>query len=470
MNEKPPIVLSALAAFLCLAALPFGVAIFAVVVPTPSEAWLEGGWPMYAVILLGVVASLVNAAGVFFLTRGAPWAAGLGLFLSIATAAAGAFGYRTDMSGSYAAIAHAAPDDRTTIMHGATGESLNCAVLGSAVVAGLFCSLALATLLASLSVKGQRRAFALFGLGAGALSAWQALLSLSFTQESNAFKAMAHGAPTDLATLLFSALESAHDLQRLSAFALLGVVVLVVIAGAVLREQRAALAAVVGALLVSVAGLGGLRALVHPTADELAALERPNVTLPLRAMHGTPVDRRDRALALTAKGFLGFDDAEVTDNLGEAISHANARGVVNLRLAPDLTGPQLLSALRTLRDREVESVRLIGQTAVEPPLGFTPPRPFPPRLELLTGVRVLLPGPSYCEQLKCEFGELGAQGLVVGGETFALVKQSLVIEGDDAPMFETHALHLEVGALELEPLLDAAHTAAQHERVLALHL
>jgi len=335
-------------------------------------------------------------------------------------------------------------------------------------VAGLFFSLAVASLLGSLGVKAYRSAFALFGLGALALAAWQAFLSLSFAQESNAFKAMAHSEPTDLATLLFGSLDQAHGLQRLSSFALLGVVVLTIAAGALLRAQRSALAAVVGALLVSVAGLGGVRALVHPNDLELAVLERPTVTMPLRAMDGTPVDRRDRALALTAKGLLGFDDAPVT-NLAQAISRASSSAGLNLRLAPDVTAEHLVAALKELREQEVDSVSLLGQATIEPSLGFTPPRPFPHRLDLLTGVRVLLATDSMCETLKCEFGTLTERGLTVGDETLPLVKKSLVL-GAPEMFIERHAIHLQVGAVPLEQLLDAAHTAAAKGRVLALHL
>jgi hypothetical protein len=47
---------------LCLGALPFGVALFGLGILAPAEAWLEGGWPMYAVVALGAVATLVNAS------------------------------------------------------------------------------------------------------------------------------------------------------------------------------------------------------------------------------------------------------------------------------------------------------------------------------------------------------------------------------------------------------------------------
>jgi hypothetical protein len=467
MNEKPSLIVSVFAALLCLGAVPFGVAIFAVGTSSPAEAWLEGGWPMSVIVGVGLVASLVNAAGAFFLTRGSPWAAGVGVFLSLGSAAVGAFGFRTNMSGAFEAVAHAATDDQTTIMYGATGESLNCAVLGSAMAAGLFGALALAAFLSSLGGKQHRAAFALFGLGAAALATWQAFLSMSLALESQAYLAVAHASPTDLTVILFDALARGHALQRLASFSLFGVVGVAVVAGAVLRQQRATLVAVAGGLLVSVAGLGGLRALVHPNDEQLAVLERPTVSLPLRPMEGTPVDRKDRALALTPKGFLDFADAPVS-NLSEAVARTQSDGVLNLRLVPELTLEQLVAGLRELRAQHVASARLVGLAVEESTLQFTPRRPFRTRVEVLTGVRVLLPETTACDEVKCEFGTLSERGLTVGADTFPLVKKSFIFDGGEASL--SRAIHLKVDGLSLEQLLDAAHTAAAQERFLALHL
>jgi hypothetical protein len=201
---------------------------------------------------------------------------------------------------------------------------------------------------------------------------------------------------------------------------------------------------VVAALLVPATGLGGLATLVRPNTDELTLLEQPRVTLPLRPLDGTPLDFRDSSLALTAKGLLSDTDAPLGD-LDDALRRARDRDILNLRLAPDVTREQLVAALKVLREQEVPSVRLVGQSEQALALDFTPPRPFGRSLVQLSGVRVLLPTERACDALRCEFGTLSEAGLKVGGDVLPVKTGSRGFDGGELGL--ERAIHLEVGEL-----------------------
>lgn len=171
MNERSSGV-ALLAAVFSLGAVPVGALIFALASKLP-ESWLEGGVWMYALLLLALIASVVNAVGVYFSARGSPAVLGGGLLMSMFTALVSVLAFRSVLSGSFEAITHAAPDDQSTIMFGASGEALQLAVFGCALVGGLFLSLALSSALLAVNSKTHRAAFACFGLGIAAIGAWQ---------------------------------------------------------------------------------------------------------------------------------------------------------------------------------------------------------------------------------------------------------------------------------------------------------
>lgn len=465
--ERPSVVVSIFAGMSALAAVPLAFVWFGASVSSPQEAWLEGGWPMYALLALGGLASVVNALGAFFLSRGTPIVAGVGIFLSLLAGAVGAFGYRSGMTGSFQAIAHAAPMDRAIIMNGATGESMMCLVLGASMVGALFLALGLGALIAAAGVKSARGGFLLFGLGELALGVWQLFLARGYAGEAEAFKALAHAGPMDVATILFGGLEDAQAARGVASFALLGVVACCLAAGALLRANPRALAGVVGGLLVAAAGLGGLRPLARPTADELALLSRPAIGKALRTLDGTPVDQKDRFLTLSAKELLVDDGSPATELPRNLESAKDFNGVLNLRLEPDVTRERLIEQLALMRDAEVRSVRLIGMVTLTPPPGLEVPAPFTAHVVRAAGVRLLLAGEASCRGVTCDFASLGEKGLTVGNETFPLVTKSEVYDGGEAT-FE-RAIHLEAKNFTLEQLLSAAHTAAGQGRFLALH-
>ncbi|MGV3620008.1 MAG: hypothetical protein ACO1OB_04280, partial [Archangium sp.] len=93
MSERSTSV-ALLAAVLSLGAVPLGAVIFGLTA-NPAEGWLEGGAWMYGLLLLAMLASVVNAAGVFFAARGAPFVLGGGLFASVVTALASALTLRS---------------------------------------------------------------------------------------------------------------------------------------------------------------------------------------------------------------------------------------------------------------------------------------------------------------------------------------------------------------------------------------
>ncbi len=466
--ERPSLVVSVFASMSALLGVPLGLVLFVANVSEASEAWLEGGWPMYAVLALGALAGVVNAVGAFFLTRGTPGVAGAGLFLSLLCGAIGVFGYQHGLTGSFEAVAYAAPMDRVWIMNGSVGEAMMCLVFGATMVGALLLAFGSSALIVALGVKEGRAGFAFFGLGLLAVGIWQLFVARGFSGEALGYQSVARASPADMAVLLFAGLDVAQEARSLASYALLGVVACCLAAGALLHANRRALVAVVGGLLVITAGLGGLRALSRPTTEQLEQLATPSIAGALMHLDGTPVDRKDRFLTLSAKELRTDSGAPAAELATSLDSAKDGDGVVNLRLEPDVTRERLLEQLGAMRDAKVRSVRLIGMRAMTPPPGLVVPAPFTTNLVQACAVRVHLVGEESCRDVDCTLASLDDKGLHEGAETFPLETKSFGFDGGET-RFDS-AIHLAAGKLTFAQLLSAAHTAVGQSRFLALHL
>lgn len=465
-DEKPSLLTSVFAAVACLGAFPVGFMLFAITEHSVADAWNEGGSWMYVISLATLVSSFVNAVGVFLVARGAPAVLGVGLFTSIGVGFLGALGFRAGMSDSFAAVAFASPLDRSLIMYGATGEASMCLVLAGMFVSALFLFTGVGSLIASAGTRSLRRPLASFALGAVALGIWQFFSGRVVASEADAYRAVAHADPYDFAVLLFSFLDDAQQARAQATGALVVVVLCVLLAAALLKRSPRALAAVVGGLLVSAAGLGAQRVLAKPGSDELALLSQANVERPLRELDGSPLDRRDRFVFLGAE--LRDESGEVIPRLDEeALARLSSDDQVIVRLERDASAERLFETLARLSALKVRSVVLAGSQRLEVPPGVKVPPPFDQQLVAVRGVRVLLADERGCATGKCEFGTLADDGLHVGGEVWPLVNRSSA-SSYGQPEAED-AVHVVVGALTLEQLLSLAHTGVAKGRPIALH-
>jgi len=462
-EPQPSTLLSVFAAMFSFAALPLGMTVFMLNVQSVPEAWNEGGWPMYVVFLCALLAFLVNAAGSFLLPRGSITATAAGAFLSLLCAAVGVFGFRSGMNAADAAILHASPADRGIIMHGALGEALMSVVFGLSLAGALFFTLGFGALIAAGAGKTHRAALAIFGSGGVALGVWQFAVSRVMGSEADAYKAVAHAMAADRMVLLASALESAQHARQFALVLLVPVLVTAVASVMVLRG-RPAMGAVTTGIVVPLLALGALRITARPSADELTMMKSAGVTTPLRELNGAPIDWRDRVVLLDANGLHTPDGSSPSHQ--RPISIYAEDGTLSIALTPDVTLEQLVLALRQVAMERVNSVRLVGMHVMVPPPGVIIPRPFDQQLTQMRGVRVLLANDDTCDTVKCEFGALNGEKLVVGSNALPLVDQSFTYD-DHQTNFE-RAIHLELEGLTLEQLIKAAHTAG--ERRIALHL
>ncbi|MBL8937383.1 MAG: hypothetical protein JNM69_22675, partial [Archangium sp.] len=240
------------------------------------QAWAEGGWFMYAVVLTGGVVAMVSAALMFFGVQRGSAAVLANAPLGALITAVGALGFMNGMSGAAAAVVHASPADRATIMAGATAESLTTSAFGMAGAAGLLASLALGCLFGVVVQTGVARKLLAFSGGTFLVLAMLSATSLMRLSDlMGLFKAVAHVNPIDRGRIL----EMGSD--ELSRFNLpfLGLLVLlavIVAAGAVSLKEAPRLAVLLPLLgfggLVGLGAHAGARAFANQKTSELGAI------------------------------------------------------------------------------------------------------------------------------------------------------------------------------------------------------
>ena len=218
-----------------------------------AQAWAEGGWFMYAVLLTGGVVAMVSAAFMFFGVQ-----RGSGVLLANAPLGAlitvvGALGFMTGMSGAAAAVVHASAADRATIMAGATAEALTTSAFGMAGTAGLLASLALGCLFGVVVQTGVARKLLAFSGGTFLVLAMLSTVSLlRLSDLMGLFKAVAQVNPVDRGRILEM---GSDELSRFNIpfLALLVLLAAIVAGGAVALKEAPRLA-----VLLPLLGFGGL--------------------------------------------------------------------------------------------------------------------------------------------------------------------------------------------------------------------
>jgi hypothetical protein len=424
--------------------LPVTIAIFALAVGafgrggslgSLAMAWRDGGWPMYLVLGLGGVVSIVSAPLMFFGVHRGSVAVLANAPLASVLAAAGAAGYWLGMNGAISAISFASPADRATLLAAGFSEAINSSLFGLAAMAGLLVCLALGALFGFAAQTGVARTLmgsSMACFGALAVVAGVSLKRLAELMEG--FRALANAAPDQRVTLL---VEMAKELERYRTHSLaaLGLLVVVLAVGAVLLKSSPR-----AAVLLPLLGLGGLvglgtQAMARVSIDSMAPAMGP--PLGLITLDGLPsnettwclsdvgvVDCRDgapRGEAVTAEALedeLGAFIRRLED-LEEARGEDRAEVPVPLGVTPKATasglGGFVTAALTT------GATRLELQGEIEPrPLEL--PSEFSAFSSLVTSRLRMVPVGLAWRSKRCPDGcELAAvtgDALKVGAETW----------------------------------------------------
>lgn len=232
-----------------------------------AEAWAEGGFFMYVVLLVGGGVAMTSAALMFFgVQRGSPAvlaAAPLGALIT----AVGAVGFFNGISSAAQAVAHVNPADRATIMAAGTGEALTTSAFGLAGTAGLLASLSLGCLFGVAAQNGLARKLLVFtGAAFLSLSLVSATALLRLSNLMGLFKALAHVNPLDRPTILVMGSEELGQ-YRLPMLSFLALVLAVLVAGAMALKESPRTAVLL--VLLGAGGLVGLGA--QAGASSLAA-------------------------------------------------------------------------------------------------------------------------------------------------------------------------------------------------------
>lgn len=431
-----------IAAFISLLGLPVGGALFSVITSGEvGEAWNEGGWVMYVVLLLSFVLALGGAIGTYFLARGRPAVWTLIPGLSVLLMAAGVFGYLRNVSQSMAAVAYASPLDRGRIMFAAVGESMVSVVFALALIAGAYLVQALALAIVA-AASAQKRAPAALALGVLGIGIWQFASMRGMSWELGAFKSMAHASSTDRAILVIISLQEAQATHTL-VLAGVGIALFAVMLAAVLlRSTPQAMAGVSASIVISLVGLGGLKVLAKPNADATAVLALNKPPRELMKLPATP-DEGPYPFVTLGKSLLDVD--------GQPADFATVVGgkdTVELGLEPGVTREVLVQMLRDLKAADVKVVELFGTSSFKLPEDVTVPPVFAPVLSDVTSVRVVLA--DSCPADGC--AEVDETGLTFDGEKYPFVERAMGYHGEDL----SHAVPVELGDMKLERFFQCA--------------
>ena len=222
---------------------------------------------------------------------------------------------------------------------------------------------------------------------------------------------------------------------------------------------------VVAGLLVTTAGLGGMRALARPNAEQKALLSTPQLPRPLLELDAVSVDL---PYPFVTQGTELRDEDNQPLNVEKLDLERRGRsGSFELALEPDATTTSLAKTLSAVRARGISSVLLVGSKRSSIPAGVSVPPVFEPDLTNTRGVRVLLGRRGVeCPETGCKWARVDAAGLTFSGETWPLLNKSSAFI-DESVDFE-ESVPLEHEGLELQQLLSAAHTAADQHKLLAL--
>lgn len=413
-----------------------------------AEGWNEGGWWMYVILLLEFALIGGGALSLLFFARGKQTLWALTPAISVVMMAAAVIGFMMGMNSATTAVAYANPLDRGIIMFGASGEALQTIHFALSFIAATFVLHAIGLAIIGATAKEKKPPLVL-ALGVFGLAVWLYASQRATSMELGAFKAMAHAAPGDRATIVLFSLADAQSAQKLALGAMVLVLIAVVLAVVMLRSTPRALAGVVSALLVTLAGIGGLRALGRPNGDAQKMMKGAQLTMPLLELRATP-DALPYPLYTLGRTAIHDVEGQVP-TLEELI---RGKDEVSLVLEADVTLDNLRETLARLASNEVKSVKLYGELRIKPPDDVTVPPMFEPLFHGSSAVRVGLI--SACPDTGC--AKINEKGLSFDGKNYEFVESSYNVPIDDL----SRGVPVELKGLTLPKLLECAKALDAH--------
>ncbi len=491
---KRPTTAAVFAALLPFLGGPLGLVIFALAVnrgeggvfENLAEAWAEGGFAMYLVLLAGAVITLLSAVAVFFgVQRGSPFV-GIGAPLAAGIVAAGAVGTYWGVTQAARAVAHASPADRAPIMAAATGEALSSGAFGHSGAAGLLFGLALACLLGVAVQQGAARKMLFFTAAAfGVLALIDAASLYRLSSVRSAMQAVAHINPADRLAILMGSTEEI-EASRWVFLGLVGALLVVLAVGAVVAKGAPRAMALLP--LFGLAGLAGQGAQL--AAQSLSERTATEVTPPASAAKGlVELDGYDMGAdptwCLKGDELVSCADTEGDRvspeelretlasiaaqwrDLHEAAGEANARVTLHLPFGvyPKAGAAPLWQAVDAASAAH-SNLALVGERAVKPVNVASELRVLAPYLLSLsrTAYVDLAFEQEQCAK-GCDFATVKGDELHVGTETWRAEKP--VYPFDD--LTEVTLLKADRTMAPLQ-LMNLALAAAAHERRLTVVL
>jgi len=398
MHQKPPLVVSALAAALSLLTVPVGVLGLAVLSERLGEAFDEGGVWMWIALGTAGVMSVLAGGVVLASSRWKQWLAPVAAIFAVVVVAVAAAGYRVSIDKLFQSLVHVSAADRELIVHGGTGEAYSIWVFGLLLAASMLSlvagGFAIDFLARFSSEDTQARRLSLnFSLAFGALGLWLVMLAGRETAMANAEKAFAHVNPADKLLVVFGSLSEKHQ-AGLLAWALLALAIGFILAGAVmLRESPRAIVSLLSLLAVP-AVVTGARALSLSRAD----LPQVNVVQPSTELVKLEGPSAERGALLLLEGGA----ATRRDEAPFIVEDLPPGDMVSVDVGTKATAESLQALLETLFHADVSVVELRGVQTVPAPQGLELPASFTSLLTQSAGARVQLIELSDCRPT-CDF-------------------------------------------------------------------
>ncbi|MFZ5442551.1 MAG: hypothetical protein ACOZQL_21250 [Myxococcota bacterium] len=318
---------------------------------TLAETVAEGGLFSYVVLATSGLAGLLSAGLMGLSVRRPSLSSALALSPFLLTSVAAFFGTSNGMGAARAAVIHASPLDRATILAGSISELLSLSSQALAILTAACLALAVAALVAL--GAPQRGARLVTALGASVLAASLGAALLRVLEVRSAFRAIAHAAPVDRLALVLATARELEPLSRLAAGLFLASLV-VAVAGGVVAARSSRLVGLSTAAALVVFGVGARGLLV---LGEQALRSDPAPQTPLQTVEGLATSTE----ALTLPGAL--DDGALEARWGMTW--------VAVSLTPSLTRAQLEPLLREAHGRGF-SLELVGRAKQPHTAGLAP--------------------------------------------------------------------------------------------------
>jgi hypothetical protein len=373
------------ASVVTLAGLPLAALLFVWLVPRDDDRTLMGAverafaFGSESMYVLAACAPVLALAGAVARWTESVRAQVVLVGLSLLTVAIGAAGYARLEWSMLEVIGRTAAVDRTVVAFGSFAEGAWNTALAALVVGSALLTQGFALALTARGRVAQR----LVAAGTVCLGAWQVAVARTAVAEHTLRIGMAHAEPAARLTRILEGVPAVQGAQHLGLLALAGVAVTVVLALALLRGAPRTVAGVSAAVLVPLAGLGGLEALCRPHARAMELVTTGGLLRPLQ-----PLRARELVSDLEPWVTVGERYHDANDTQPPLSTVVSRRGVPMLGLEPGFSVQALSDVLLTLRSMGVARVRLVGVLQQETPPDV--PSALRVRLVDLTAIDVFL--------------------------------------------------------------------------------